>query len=177
VSDRATNELARNLAWVLFNPAFENKVAFEGDCLVWVGPKGDATTVPFGFHKIAYEAVWGEVPQGINVCHHCDNRMCLNPNHFWLGTDFDNMQDRQLKQRTHNWKAESPHLSTRKLTPTEIKRRCRKRGLCVECHIPVIGGASRCPKHAAQDCARQKRYYAQKKLLQHSVTVQLGEQQ
>lgn len=40
------------------------------------------------------------IPDDVRVCHSCDNPVCCNPNHLWLGTDSDNVKDRQDKGRT-----------------------------------------------------------------------------
>lgn len=50
-------------------------------------------------HRISYTLNKGEIPKGIFVCHHCDNRLCINPDHLFLGTQKDNMQD-MLTKRT-----------------------------------------------------------------------------
>lgn len=87
---------------------FWKKVDVQGpdDCWNWKG-----TLHPHGYgriannkhllltHRVSYEIHFGSIPEGLLVCHKCNNPRCVNPNHLYAGSTDDNMKDRLLAGR------------------------------------------------------------------------------
>jgi hypothetical protein len=57
-------------------------------------------------HREAYALFYGHEPQGMLVCHSCDNRSCCNPDHLWAGTHGDNVRDMLAKGRQDDRRGE-----------------------------------------------------------------------
>jgi hypothetical protein len=115
---------------------------FEDDvCWVWrgaVNSKGRANFRGKSAPRKAYELAIGPIPEGMNICHKCDNPKCCNPMHLFPGTQNDNVQDMIRKGRKKYLHGESaahrkldwPSVSeiralysTGRIAGTEIARR------------------------------------------------------
>lgn len=76
-----------------------------GDCVEWAGLRfrdGYGRVGSKQAHRVAWEQTYGPIPEGLFVLHRCDNRPCVNPEHLFLGTNTDNMQDMVAKGRHVN---------------------------------------------------------------------------
>lgn len=76
----------------------------EDECWLWQGTihKGGYGELSINnknlkTHRMSWEFFRGEIPPELEVCHTCDVRHCCNPNHLWLGTHKENMEDRRNK--------------------------------------------------------------------------------
>lgn len=63
-------------------------------------------------HRFSWLMHFGEIPEGMRVLHKCDNPICVRPDHFFLGTDRDNIADCVAKGRSRNGSAEHRELWT-----------------------------------------------------------------
>ena len=62
-------------------------------------------------HRVAWAIRYGQIPDGMFVCHKCDNPSCCNPDHLFLGTHEDNMADMSRKGRTRDQRGDKHHFA------------------------------------------------------------------
>jgi hypothetical protein len=91
-----------------------------GGCWVWPGATkvegygyGNIkfNNVYYGTHRLAYILAVGPVPAGLFVLHSCDNPPCCRPDHLFLGTNYDNVQDMVRKGRQARGPAAREHVN------------------------------------------------------------------
>jgi len=87
-----------------------------GRCWEWTGrlnPSGYGDYGSRSRHMFAHRLSWtisnGNIPDGFQILHSCDNRICVNPMHLFLGTNYDNVLDRERKGRGNQVKGEKHH--------------------------------------------------------------------
>lgn len=84
-------------------------VALPSGCIEWVGclDRGGYGYIgrdskKISTHRLAWEIANGPIPDGLYVCHSCDNPKCCNVDHLWLGTNAENQADSRAKGRHVN---------------------------------------------------------------------------
>lgn len=103
-------------------------------CWYWAGPQmpngyGQITIGRRGEdrrktspHRVSYEVFVGPISGGLLVCHRCDNRLCINPTHLFLGTHAENSRDMVAKGRGRQ--VDLQKTTCRYGHPLNPRRRC-----------------------------------------------------
>ena len=89
---------------------FFSKIEKTDGCWIWkaaIDPSGygvfmiraDKMRAKLGSHRVSYYYHFGIWPRGLNTCHRCDTPSCTNPDHLFLGTQKENIQDCISKKR------------------------------------------------------------------------------
>lgn len=99
----------------------------DNGCLIFTGQKTragygrilDENGKRVSAHRAAYYLAHGEIPEGMNVCHRCDVRLCVEPSHLFLGTHADNHADMVAKNRHHRPKGSTHGMA--KITEADAR--------------------------------------------------------
>ena len=109
---------------------FEDRITFGDGCWLWKGKPGSGGYGSWKHgqaHRASWEFYRGPIPAGLQVCHRCDVPLCVNPDHLFIGTQSDNIQDMYAKGRGRK-KKEKPVKSPRiPLTPEEAREKNRQK--------------------------------------------------
>lgn len=96
-------------------------------CWEWQGGQGNngygrlkINKKNFKAHRISFALFNGYLDSSKVCCHSCDNPVCVNPHHLWLGTHLENMKDRDKKGRCKSDHLFTQTLKTRKLTQEDV---------------------------------------------------------
>ncbi len=95
---------------------------------------------PFLAHRLMFLLYKGEIPKNMDICHSCDNKKCVNPDHLWLGTHYENMMDNIKKGRGNKQKGIECHKSKLKEEDVlEIRKLYNKGGFSVIVLAKIFG--------------------------------------
>jgi len=109
----------------------KTKKANSKGCMLWTGAKsrkgygmiqrGRRSEGTVEVHRLAYELAYGKILNNLQVLHSCDVRSCVNPEHLFLGTQLNNLNDMRAKGRgKHKASLGSDHGNA-KLTDNDVR--------------------------------------------------------
>jgi len=105
------------------------KKAGPDDCWEWQASFGSVgygqfyfDGKPRGAHRVAYLLEIGEIPEGMQILHSCDNRACCNPAHLHVGTDSQNKQERAQRRNTEKLTIAEVHQIRELLQENELSQ-------------------------------------------------------
>lgn len=106
----------------------KSNIKIVNGCWEWNGKRNDkgygiirVGTYNIRAHRASYEAFKCEIPDGLVVCHSCDNPPCVNPDHLWTGTKKQNSQDMVIKDRCNPKPARGTEHKGHKLNEMQVK--------------------------------------------------------
>jgi len=147
---------------------FDRHAVVSDGCWEWSGYKNKSG---YGFtrvggrgskgvlaHRLSWVLHHREIPDGLHVLHRCDNPSCVNPNHLFLGTNQDNINDRVSKGRSSHWisfaiRNEHPRMKVTESQLVEMIDR-RSRGEKVK-DIAAVYGVTK--EHASRLIGKQQK--------------------
>jgi hypothetical protein len=138
---------------IFFKKIFWEKVNIVGkeDCWNWLFSTDGSGYGHFSFfdkmykaHQVSYKLTNGEIPIGMCVLHKCDNPLCCNPEHLWLGTQQENIEDMVQKNRNNKPKGSlNGRAKLNEILVSEIRYKYKtedilQKELAIEYNVAVV---------------------------------------
>lgn len=99
---------------------------------------------PVFAHRVAFMLAKGPIPEGMDVCHSCDNPSCVNPAHLWVGTRSENMRDCVAKGRLALNAPRGEKSPSARLTEREVAAIRSMEGSMTQREIGARFGVAQC---------------------------------
>ena len=106
--------------------SFRDQIDSGDACWLWMGYiKSGYGSISYQgkmlyTHHLAWKIANGAIPKGMHVLHTCDVKRCVNPDHLYLGTNGDNMRDKEARGLGNHGKGES--RPNAKLTEQDVRK-------------------------------------------------------
>jgi hypothetical protein len=130
---------------------FEEKFIPEPNsgCWIWTAATGGNARYRYGefsfngcpelAHRVSWILYRGDIPDGLNILHRCDNGLCVNPHHLFSGTQQDNMHDMIKKGRDRFY-------------PGDVRGRFNRNKTCCKRGHPLSGDNLRIRSSGSREC-------------------------
>ena len=92
-------------------------------------------------HRLSYKIHFGQIEEGLFICHKCDNRKCVRPSHLFAGTQKENLQDMANKNRS----TYGERSARAKLTKEQVReiREIHTAGTLIQKEIAILFSVSK----------------------------------
>ena len=124
--------------WTLTEEFFARFTKRQNGCWIWKGRRSGYGMLSTGFkaHRFSWQYHWGPIPEGMMICHECNNPPCVNPMHLYCGNRFDNAQDLRRRYRAERFQRDHSK-SARRLSVWLVEKKRKKQDFAEKIGVSV----------------------------------------